>query len=489
VIRSLRYRLLIGASLCSAVVLALLGVSVYGAMRHALVTEFDSSLHADARLLTTMVDLDNGEADFDFRPDQMPEYESKHHKRYFEVWRGDGKLMFRSRSLVEHDLPQLPPTTGEMATEIQLHNSRLGRAVSVSYTPRARGRDERRPIEVRSVNIVVAAAPIEVGNTLRKLGRMLTILCTTAVLLMGAVLLHVVGRGVRPIDHLANEIGSMKETDLTRRLPHDGVPTELTPMVDKLNGLLARLEAAFAREKSFTADVAHELRTPLTGLRMTLEVCRSRVREPAAYEAAIDECRGITDRMEAMVESLLLLARSDAGQVTVASQEVDLCQLVSQNWEQVQYRAQRLGLDVSFDMPESLPVSTDPEKLAIVLRNVMDNAVSYVDPMGKVRIVVAAGENQGIVEIANTGSQIATEDAPRLFERFWRGDSARSEANVHCGLGLSLCQRLMKLLGGEIDVETAKGGDFVVRLKLNRPSSEPTVPDSMDASAPSEALV
>jgi signal transduction histidine kinase len=285
-------------------------------------------------------------------------------------------------------------------------------------------------------------------------------------MVMGIVLLRVVSEGVRPVNKLAGEIESLNETALGRRFSRAAVPDELLPVVDKLNGLMGRLEGAFAREKSFTADVAHELRTPLTGLRTTLEVCRSQPRESAAYETALDECRVITDQMEAMVESLLLLARSDAGQVVVAKQKLDLSELIAETWCLFEYRAQRSNVNVLFDMPQAVVIETDPDKMRIVIQNVLDNAVSYVDPGGQIRIAVHRRGNDAIAEIANSGSQIATEDASRLFERFWRGDVARTDAGAHCGLGLSLCQRLMNLLGGQIAVETAKGGQFVLRIHI-----------------------
>lgn len=483
--RSLRYRLLISTSLCGVAVLGMLGVSVYAAMQHFLLREFDASLHSDANLLITMLELDDGKVDLNFSRHQLPDYVQGEHIRYFQAWRSDGSVMERSPSLKDDNLQRIPPTSGETAVEMALPSGKIGRAVSVNFV-RIRRQEDRRLVPARTVSIIAAAEPVDVNHTLSLLGWMLTVLGLLAVMIMGVTMLQVVARGVRPVKHLASQIDSMHETDLGRRLPRDDVPTELTPIVDKLNGLLARLDGAFSREKSFTADVAHELRTPLTGLRMTLEVCRSRAREPAAYEAALDECRGITDRMESMVESLLLLARSDAGQVRVARQEVDLCHAVSVSWAAVQYRAQRLkSTSVSFDMPPAVAVQTDGEKLGIVLRNVMDNAVSYVDPGGKIRISLHEKGQSAVVEVANTGSQISAEDAPRLFERFWRGDVSRTETERHCGLGLSLCKRLMTLLGGTIAVETTKGGEFVVRLAIPNPGSAPTAPGPADASGPS----
>src|SRR5262249_2995284 len=150
--------------------------------------------------------------------------------------------------------------------------------------------------------------------------------------------------------------------------------------------LLGRLEKAFAREKSFTADVAHELRTPLTGLHTTLEVCRSRPRDPAAYEAAIDECRSITDRMSGMVESLLLLARSDAGQLTVQPRPTDLPGLIAEAWKSSAAAAESRRIRAEFNLGQPLCIDTDPDKLHIIIRNLIDNAVSHADEGGLLRI-------------------------------------------------------------------------------------------------------
>jgi signal transduction histidine kinase len=283
---------------------------------------------------------------------------------------------------------------------------------------------------------------------------------------MGLVLLRVVSRGLTPVNRLAGEIGSFRESDLSRRLSSGAVPRELTPVVEKLNGLLARLEAAFIREKSFTADVSHELRTPLAGLRSILEVCRSRPRDSAAYESALDDCHAVTDHMQAMVQSLLLLARSDAGQISLDLRDVDLVQVITDAWRLFESRAEAGQVHVSLTFPPTSPACTDPDKLQIILYNLFDNALSYIDEGGHFRIALRSDCKFAVLEIVNSGSAIRAEDVPHLFDRFWRADPSRTESSVHCGLGLSICDRLTKLLGGTITIQTVETGDFSVCLTL-----------------------
>jgi two-component system, OmpR family, heavy metal sensor histidine kinase CusS len=469
---SIRRRLLIGTSLASAVVLSLLGLGIYAAMRHALMRDFDNSLRTEARLVAGMVEQDGNKLSFEFQPQQMPDFLSDSRERFFEVWRDDGSALARSPSLGNHDLDH--STMGGSIGGTLLPDGHSGRAVVIAFVPDQEDQEDNQPgIKPHSVSIAVAGEPIDVQRTLALLAWLLMGLCAAAVVVMGIILLRVVGRGMQPIRTLAGEIGSLSEMELDRRLSSEIVPDELTPMVDKLNGLLIRLEQAFIREKSFTADVAHELRTPIAGLRSTLEVCRSRQREIPEYESAIDECRGITDRMEAMVESLLLLARSDAGQLPIDRREFDLGCAVTEGWNQFAYRAQRRGLKVALEIPTDCTAISDPDKLQIVLQNVFDNAVSYADEGGRIRIAIRSDGREQHIEIANTGSLIAAEETPRLFERFWRGDVARSDVGLHCGLGLSLSQRIMERLDCRISIQSVKGGEFIVRLKI--PADQPPI--------------
>jgi heavy metal sensor kinase len=291
-------------------------------------------------------------------------------------------------------------------------------------------------------------------------------LCALAVVASGVVLMWIVRRGIRPVEQIASAIDTLRENDLSTRLNPPDVPTELQPVVDKLNGLLQRLDGAFAREKAFTADVAHEFRTPISALLTTFEVCRSRPRDEPAYIAAIDKCRDVARGMQAMVETLLILTRADAGQLSLALRDTDIASLLEDCWALFEIPAERRKLTVQWQVPDELRADTDPEKLRIILHNLFDNAISYCNDAGTIRIQAELQSQRLLIEVANTGSQIPADRTRQLFERFWRGDRARAAIGVHCGLGLSLCQRLSALLSGKIDIQSADGQWFVVRLEL-----------------------
>ena len=279
------------------------------------------------------------------------------------------------------------------------------------------------------------------------------------------ILVAVVTRGVRPVRQLGASLNAMEEHQLQQRLEQDGIPDELCPVVDGLNQLLARLEAARVRERAFSADLAHELRTPLYGLRTKLEVALYQPRPAAAYEKTLQECLAITLGTQVMAETLLTLARLDSGQLATSREPLPLLAFLQAVWEPFAGRAAGRQLQVAWEGVETT-VETDRERLRLVLNTLYDNAVSHVDVGGEIRIRLYATAGVAEVEIANSGSLVATADTAKVFDRFWRGDASRNGVGTHCGLGLALAQRVMQLLGHEIAVATEAGGWFRVILRF-----------------------
>ncbi|MDP9172461.1 MAG: ATP-binding protein [Planctomycetota bacterium] len=466
--RSLRLRLLIQTTTATSVVLALLGLAVYFSMRRSLLIEFDKALMAHAQALATIIETDGRQIRMEFDAQQMPEFAAKNRPAYFQALLDNKTVVARSPSLGDQNLPDVAQTSVPYQN-LPLPDGRRGRALTFKVKPRLENDDEHTKaaaVALPSVSLTIAVETTSLDQTLENLRWLLFGLCSLAILLTGAVLMGVVRHAVRPVERVAGEIERLRETDLSNRLALGDVPVELAPVVEKLNGLLARLEAAFQREKSFTADVAHELRTPLAGLQTTLEVCRSRPRDQAAYISMIDKCHGMTQRMQVMVENLLLLARTESGQLAVQSQPVEVGLLLDECWAMFSGGADARQVQVDWNAVAPLVAQTDQATLRIVFDNVLDNAVSYVDERGTIRVSASRNANAIVIEVANTGSQLGSEDFAHLFERFWRGDNSRTDTGMHCGLGLSLCRRLLQMLDGTISVQTAPKGWFNVRVEL-----------------------
>ena len=392
-LRSLRLRLFLGVCLVSVVVLGILSAALDTTVQRTLQEEFDRSLLEKARSLASMVEQSGAITHFDYQPNQFPEFEVGPRPAFFEIYL-DHDPYQHSASLADGHLPAAPLSRPIPFT---LPNGRPGRLLTFSFQPLIELDDPAATLPVAAATaplphclLVVAQDSADLSRTVSRLHYLTLALCAAATLLSGIGLILVTGRAIRPVRTLARQIESFRETDLAPPAPAapasfaaqpplsaTDFPTELVPIVDRLNALLARLAEAFARERAFTADVAHELRTPLAGILATLQVARSRPRDSAAYEFSIDKSLAILTNMQSLIENLLLLARADGGQLAVRKNSIDLSALAQECRLTFADAAAQRHLHLDLHEQAFPPIVADRELLRIVLHNLLDNAVSY----------------------------------------------------------------------------------------------------------------
>ena len=463
--RSLRSQLILLTAAATGATFIAAGFSLYFLMRASLLREFDAVTFAKARALAAMTEFDGKHVKVELEPSQLPEFQRSDRPEYYAIVDASGTVVAKSATLSNEALP-IPERTTDAASLIsaRLPNGRDGRLVALAFHPREEG-DVPAPGAAPRLVIAVARETSEMSASLDRLRWLLLAVggAATAVLLVATS--WAINRGLRPLGTVAADIASLGESNLAERVDSAGVPEEIAPIVLRLNELLARLETAFEREKSFTADAAHELRTPLAGLEAALEVCASRRRQPAEYQEVVVQCLDVARGMHGMVDSLLLLARADADTrpATLAPERID--ELLQKSWDTFEQTADRRGLEVRWDVPAQLTANTDSAKLRQVLDNLFANAVRYSDDGGRMEIGAHRAEARIRIRIANTGSQVASSDASRVFDRFWRGDAARSSSNNY-GIGLSVCRKLVDVVGGSIAVTSELGGMFVAEVSL-----------------------
>jgi len=450
-------------------ILAGASLAVYLLMRASLFAEFDTALGSKARALAALVEQDGDEIELEFEETSLPEFERADRPEYLQLWLTKGDVLYRSPSLKGHDLSREAGSLQKpLWRSVILPDGRPGRSACVTFVPRREGGGT--PVRV---TLAIARDTLDIDQTLARLGLLLIAVCAGAALVSALVLAWIVKMGLRPIERVAGQIESVGEEHLSARVAVEDAPNELLPVVERLNDLLARLEAAFARERAFSADVAHELRTPLAGLRTTLEVALAGKRDTASFGAALRECLAIACQMHAMVENLLAMARCEAGQMEVVRESVRLDEVLKQCWVSLEELANERELRVEWRVEQPCALETDREKLRLILQNILANAVAYANRQGYVRIAAQSKDGRVALSVRNSGSEVSEEQARHVFERFWRGDAARSDTGVHCGLGLVLCERLATLLGGSISVASVAGGEFTVTLSFPVSSSTP----------------
>jgi two-component system heavy metal sensor histidine kinase CusS len=465
---SLRRRLLLGTTLSLAAILAGAGVTLYALMRASLVNEFDEALVTEARALARLSEQDKGHVEVELDTGKLPPLGRPEQTQLFELWLDDSdhSTVARSPALGEAHLqrPDLPAAGEQARVEpVALPGGLRGRAVYLRFEPRDESPEPGEPR--RTVTLAVARNTVRLDATLARLRGLLLAVSAAAVVAGAAVVTWVIGRGLRPLNELAGAIERVGVNDLSERIEPNGTPREAARVVQRLNELLSRLDGAITRERSFTADVAHELRTPLAGLSSLLEVCASRPREAEAYRDVVRRCMRVTGGMQSMVNNLLLLARADCDQLTPKSEPVELGPLLRECWEPFEPEAQRRGLGVEWDVPSATTVRGDAGLLRMLANNLLANAVAYTDAGGRVSVRAATDGRACKLTVANDAAGVTPADAARAFDRFWRGDAARTDAGVRCGLGLSLCRKLTDVLGGTI-AATSDHRTFSVTVTL-----------------------
>jgi signal transduction histidine kinase len=225
------------------------------------------------------------------------------------------------------------------------------------------------------------------------------------------------------------------------------------------------LEAAFERERQFTADASHELRTPLTTIRTILEMTRIKPRTTEDYEQALDDIYEETHRLQSLAENLLVLAREDSQHIQFA-QTVDLAALSHNVVGAMRPFTQAKGLAFAVTIEDALLVSGDSEMLRRLFTNLIDNAIKYTD-QGRISLHAHRSHDARItISIADTGVGIPADQLPHVFDRFYRVDAARSTPGT--GLGLTIARRIVQKHQGTIDLQSTvdKGTTVTVVLPV-----------------------
>jgi len=248
----------------------------------------------------------------------------------------------------------------------------------------------------------------------------------------------------------------VRERDAARLdpLPSDGVPSELAPLVEQINALLARLAASLETERRFVADAAHELRSPVAALALQVQLAE-RAPTDAARAAALAELRSGIARAGRLVQQLLDLARLEPGIAAAAPQPVDLAQVVRDVTGSFAARADGQGIDLGADAPASLVVAGADAELRSLVANLVDNALRYAPP--RTEVTVSLREAAGAVELAveDAGPGIPPEQRERVLRRFQR---VEGDSTAGSGLGLPIAMAIVERHRGSLRLDAARPG-------------------------------
>lgn len=326
------------------------------------------------------------------------------------------------------------------------------------------------PLPDRAGQRLVLVASTSMTESQNATTRTMVLLVLGSILVFGAGLALVyslLGRALRPVRRIARLAQSLSERDLHRRVEVNAPDDELGELVRTFNRMLARLESSFNTLRAFTADASHELRSPLALMQTELEVALGRQLSHAEYQQILRLQLSEVHQMTTLVERLLLLARSDAGELKPRHEPVDVADLLHDAYARWLARASRDGVKLEVSAPDSGTVQADLELTRRILDNLLENAVRHSPLGGVVRLSANDGSGGWCLEVADQGAGVPEAERLRVFERFARGDPARTpDAEAGTGLGLPLSAAFARAQGGEVRLVQKPGWGAVFQLWL-----------------------
>jgi heavy metal sensor kinase len=320
---------------------------------------------------------------------------------------------------------------------------------------------------------------VRVGTSLQALEetlhRLLIILLITMPLALLASLgggWFLAGRALRPVGAITQAAERIAGGDLTQRLTVPTAQDEIGRLAATFNAMIDRLEASFQQVRQFTSDASHELRTPLTVLKGETELALRRPRSSDDYRVVLESSLEEIDRMSRIVDELLFLSRADLGEIKMESRPVRLDHLFDDLKRQAEVLGYEQGVQIVTGLIEPATVAGDDMRLGELVLNLLDNAIKYSPPGGRVEMSLVTQDGMARLSVSDQGIGVAREEHAHIFDRFYRTDAARAHTKKGTGLGLAICQWIVDAHHGTIEVhsEPGKGSTLTVVLPLRAAS-------------------
>ncbi|USX24202.1 ATP-binding protein [Oxalobacteraceae bacterium OTU3CINTB1] len=383
--------------------------------------------------------------------------------RLVQIIDGQGRVVARSANLGSENLPALPHLLEQLSA---------GRTVfeTLPDTSEEPLRMVSLPTRVggQRFAVQVAGSLDDVNQILRSAAMLFALMAAALLAALGWAGARLSSKLFVAIENIVDQAREIEDGNLHRRLPHPGDDDEIGHLVQTLNAMLERIEHAFDTQRRFTADASHELRSPLSRLRAEIEITLRRPRDSGDYVTALRSCLEEVERLTTLVEELLMLARIDAGQERGSAEPVSLAGLARDTIERLAPHTRERGIDIVLidELPEAVEVDGAP--LGLVLRNILDNAIKFSPPGGRIDVRIDGGATGTVLTVADQGPGIGDDELPFLFDRFFRGDGARADGIDGVGLGLALCQAILRATGGRIEVANQPQGGALFSVWLPR---------------------
>ncbi|MGZ8406182.1 MAG: sensor histidine kinase [Nitrospira sp.] len=389
--------------------------------------------------------------------------------KFFQIFSPSGTITIRSPNIKQHEVP-----LSRTALDAAFAGQRIFESAKYPKEP---------PLRLISVPIMYRGNLlyiVQVGTSMESVGETLQrflVLLVVAIPIALAVSLaggwFLAGRALRPVDKITLAAQRIAAGDLSQRLSMPAAHDEIGRLAATFNNMIGRLDTSFRQIRQFTSDASHELRTPLTVMKGETDLVLRRPRLLDDYKSVLESNLEEIDRMTRIVDELLFLSRADMGEVRVESLPVAMESLVEDIHRQAKLLAQDRNIEVLLGTVMPVVVQGDDLRLRELLLNLVENAMKYSHPGGKVEISLLNDGREARLSVTDQGIGIAPADHKKIFQRFFRTDVARGHTKKGTGLGLAICAWIAELHKGRVEVKSdlGQGSAFTVVLPLAHPSA------------------
>lgn len=460
---SIRVRLTLWYGMALALVLVTFAGVLYSVMARELREQVDQSLATAAETAIRSIEQTRAtpSSQFEDLAAQFPELAVM--DKFFQIFSPTGGVTIQSPHLKPHN---------ELLSRAALDAALAGQTIyqSVRFSDESPMRLFAVPVFDEAEHLVHI---VQVGTTLQPVETMLQRLLLLLLILLPVALVvslaagwFLAGWALAPVGGITQAARRIAEGDLGQRLAVPPVRDELGTLAATFNEMIARLDASFHEIRRFSADASHELRTPLTVMKGETELALRRARPAEDYKLVLESNLEEIDRLTRIVDELLFLSRADLGEVKMATLPVRFDDLVRDVQQQAAVLGQERGIQIVLGWLMPVTILGDELRLRELLLNLVDNAVKYSKPGGRVDVGLVTDGSQVRLTVSDQGIGIEPDALPHLFDRFYRSAGARTHAKQGTGLGLAICKWIVESHKGRIDVQSRPGEGAQVTVTL-----------------------
>ena len=302
--------------------------------------------------------------------------------------------------------------------------------------------------------LIVAMSLDDAEMVLGNLRNILVVAIPLILIVLYLIARFFAGKSIKPVSTIIETSSQITRDNLSARIPLPSNKDELFLLSENINHLLDRIENAIEREKQFTSDASHELRTPLAIIKGTMEVLIRKPRKEEEYHEKIKFCIAEVDRLNLIVDQLLLLARFENQKQNIKQESIYLNALILDNLTRFSAKSESKKLKINTQFAEDFYIQSDNYLVSIIISNLISNAIKYSNSNGVIDLVLTKEFNEIIFSISDNGVGISDQDLSKIFSSFYRSDVSSHPEIKGTGLGLSIVKRLCDLLKIKILVES-----------------------------------